>query len=103
MNNLQFRTGVMQIAKQYMLDNPAFAKKNKIAVAEELILRPIVSKIKIELKGPDDLLMEKFSVNERLFFVAKGVCAVDFRRGNLNAQETSQNLRMAERKCGIID
>lgn len=49
----------MQIAKQYMIDNPSYKKKHKISDAEELILRPIVSKIKIELKGPDDLLIEK--------------------------------------------
>lgn len=77
----------MQIAKQYIKDHP-FPKKT-VAQAEDLILIPIVSKIKIELKGPDDMLLEKLSEGEKLFIVAKGVCAVDFRRGNLNLQETS--------------
>jgi hypothetical protein len=53
----------MQIAKQYMIDNPSYKKKNKIADAEKLILEPIVSKIKIALKGPDDLLLEKQTNN----------------------------------------
>ena len=81
------RTAVMQIAKKYIKDHPV--PRMSLAEAEVHILKPIVSKIHIELFGPDAMLIEKFKEGENLFIIAKGECLVDFRRGNLNTQTTS--------------
>ena len=67
---------------------------------EKHLLTPIVRKIIIELKGPDDMLIEKLKDGEHLYIIAKGECSVDFRRGNLNMQDTSQNWRKALVDCG---
>ena len=56
---------------------------------ETILLYPIVAKIEIVLKGPDDMLIEKLKDGEHLYIIAKGECSVDFRRGNLNMQDTS--------------
>ena len=88
----------MQIAKQFIIEHP-FPKKT-IAQAEVLLLIPIVKNIKIQLNKPDDVLIEKLKEGQNLFIIAKGECVVDFRHGNLNTQETSQNMRNAERMCG---
>ena len=63
--------------------------KRTLSWIESYLLDPIVAKITIELKGPDDMLIEKLQEGENLYIIAKGECSVDFRRGNLNMQETS--------------
>ena len=63
--------------------------KRTLSWIESYLLDPIVAKITIELKGPDDMLIKKLKKGKFLYIIAKGECSVDFRRGNLNMQETS--------------
>lgn len=88
----------MQLAKQYKKDHPMPPKS--IPEIERILLYPIVRKIKIELYGPDDRLIEKLKEGEYMFLISRGECIVDFRRGNLNTQSTSQNWRAALTACG---
>ena len=85
--NLQMRTAIMQIAKQYVKDNPF--PKIPISVAEDRIILPIVTKMETELLQPDNMIIEKLQAGKALYLIGKGECVVDFRHGNLHTQSTS--------------
>jgi len=56
-NNLQLRTAMMIIGQKFLEDNP-YPKRN-LHQAEELLIRPIVTKMTPELVQPDHVIIEK--------------------------------------------
>ena len=76
------------IAKNYIKAHP-YPKKT-VAQAENIIILPIVTRIKPELLEPDNMIIEKLQKGTALFLIAKGECMLDFRHGNFHKQHTSQ-------------
>lgn len=56
-NNLQLRTAIMQIGKKYIEDNPY--PKMTLGQSEDMLIRPIVTKMETELLQPDNMIIEK--------------------------------------------